>query len=143
MRCFMSTFGTGRRRRSRRTYSTASTLPSYTNHPNLLLHTHRYLLHPPDEKTNILRCAEYIEKRKAKVRAKRAALGLPDDGTPVPLDDDDEQEEEGGEEEDDEDDEEEEEEEGSLALVEEAQRLLREKHAKSHDPMEEIRQRQV
>ena len=117
-------------------------MPSYTNHRNLLLHTHRYLLHPPDEKTNILRCAEYIEKRKAKVRAKRAALGLPDDGTPVPLDDDDEQEEEGGEEEDDEDDEEEEEE-GSLAVVEEAQRVLREKHAKSHDPMEEIRQRQV
>ena len=75
------------------------------------------------------------------MRAKRAALGLPDDGTPVPLDDD-EQEEEGGEVEDDEDDEEEEEE-GSLAVVEEAQRLIREKHAKSHDPMEEIRQRQV
>ena len=51
------------------------------------------VLHPPDEKTNILRCAEFVEKRKAKLRAKRIALGLSPDA-PVSLDDMEEEDDE-------------------------------------------------
>ena len=62
-----------------------------------------YCLSPPDEKTNILRCAEYVEKRKAKLRAKKLALGLdPDDDAQVRLEGEGEEEEEDDEEDDEE-----------------------------------------
>ena len=64
-----------------------------------LLHEYRWnwkqrevrmcLLSPPDEKTNVLKCQEYVEKRRAKARAKRVALGLPAEA-PLPIDEEDE-----------------------------------------------------
>ena len=103
---------------------------------NSILYEHLYdwkteevkcsLLQPPDEKTNILKCAEYVERRQAKLRAKRIARGLPADA-PISLDDE--------EEDDDEDDEEED-------IDHEAQREAeRELLSSRHDPMGDVKRR--